>query len=167
MLILLVSSILIATASAGVYKYMYIDGSITIGTAELVWIAGADAPSDISIDAGTVTMDLDVEPGYPVNFTECLYLKNEDSAAHNLTISVTTAVLTADFDECFMHIYENSTASWVYVDTIDLTNSTDFYDTRSGSALGAGDYFMMTFEVSAESTATGSKAFDIEVEYED
>lgn len=167
MFILLLTSMIIATVSAQVYKYMYIDGSITIGIAELIWIAGSDAPSDISIDGGTVTMDLDVEPGVPVNFTYCLFLKNQDSEAHNLTISVTTTVSTADFDECKMHIYENSTGSWVYVDTLDLT-TTDSYDTRTNNEpLGAGEYYRMTFEISAKSTATGTKPFDITVEYED
>jgi len=165
-ILLLLSSLLIAIASAQVYSYMYIDGSITIGTAKLVWIEGSDAPSDTSIVGSTVTMDLDVEPGTPKNFTECLFLKNQDTVAHNLTISVTTAVSSSDFTECKMHIYENSSGSWVYVDTLDLT-TTDSYETyTTNDPLGAGEYYRFTFEVAAQSSATGTKNFDIEVRYE-
>jgi len=165
-ILLLLSSLLIAIASAQVYSYMYIDGSITIGTAKLVWIEGSDAPSDTSIVGSTVTMDLDVEPGTPKNFTECLFLKNQDTVAHNLTISVTTAVSSSDFTECKMHIYENSTGSWVYVDTLDLT-TTDSYETyTTNDPLGAGEYYRFTFEVAAQDSATGTKNFDIEVRYE-
>lgn len=165
-ILLLLSSLLIAIASAQVYSYMYIDGSITIGTAKLVWIEGSDAPSDTSIVGSTVTMDLDVEPGTPKNFTECLFLKNQDTVAHNLTINVTTAVSSSDFTECKMHIYENSTGSWTYVDTLDLT-TTDSYETyTTNDPLGAGEYYRFTFEVAAQSSATGTKNFDIEVRYE-
>lgn len=165
---LLITSLLIAIVSAQVYSYMYIDGSVTIGSQKLIWIAGDDAPGDIDITGSTVTLDLDVEPGTPTNFTECLYLKNQDASDHNMTINVTTALSTTDFDWCYMHIYENSSTSWVFVDTLNLTDaSLDSYETYTGnSPLGNGDYYRMTFEVAADSGASGEKSFDIQVRYE-
>jgi hypothetical protein len=163
---LLISAMIIATVSAATYRYMYIDGSVTVGTARMIWIEGGDAPGDTAIVGSTVTMDLDVEPGTPLNFSECLFLKNVDSAAHNMTISVTATVLLADFDEMKIHIYENSTTLWVFVDTLDVTTA-DSYDTRpTNDPLGAGGYYLMTFEVAPKTTATGEYNFDIEVEYE-
>jgi|YelNatPaOPRAMG01_1025707.scaffolds.fasta_scaffold126215_3 hypothetical protein len=163
---LLVTSLLIATASAQVYTYMYIKGTVTIGTAKIVWIKGDDAPPDTSISGGTVTIDLDVQPGYPQNFTECLFLKNQDSADHNLTIRVTTSVSSQTFDEFKVHIYKNWTGSWVYVDTLDLTTN-DQYETYTNNApLPAGKYYMLTFEVAAKADTSGSVPFDIEVKYE-
>jgi hypothetical protein len=163
---LLISAILIATASAATYRYMYIDGSVTVGTAKLIWIEGADSPGDATISGSTYTTDLDVEPGTPLNFTECVFLKNQDSTAHNMTISVTTAVLASDFTEAKMHIYSNSTGSWVFVDTLDMTTS-DSYETYTGNTpLGAGNYYQMTFEISATATASGTYNFDVQVEYE-
>jgi hypothetical protein len=165
-LLLLLSSILIATVSAATYRYMYIDGSVTVGTAKLIWIEGIDSPGDATISGSTYTADLDVEPGTPLNFTECVFLKNEDTAAHNMTISVTTAISASDFTEAKMHIYSNSTASWVYVDTLDIT-TTDSYETYTANTpLGASNYYRMTFEVAATITASGTYDFDIQVEYE-
>jgi len=168
LILLLISTLLIATVSAATYRYMYIDGSVTVGTAKLIWIEGLDSPGDATISGSTYTVDLDVEPGTPLNFTECVFLKNQDTAAHNMTISVTTTISATDFTECKMHIYENTTASpdWTLVDTLDLTTS-DSYETYTGnSPLGAGEYYRMTFEVAATTGASGTYNFDIQVEYE-
>ncbi len=163
---LVITSLLIATVSAQVYTYMYLDGSVTIGTAKIVWIKGNDAPADATISGGTVTMDLDVQPGYPQNFTECLFLKNQDTSAHNLTIRVTTSVSSSTFDSFKVYIYKNSTGSWSYVDTLDLTTE-DQYETYTGNTpLAAGGYYRLTFEVAAKAGTSGTVNFDIEVRYE-
>jgi hypothetical protein len=59
-LLLLLSSILIASVSAQVYRYMYIDGSVTVGTAKLIWLAGENAPGDYDITGSTATIDLPI-----------------------------------------------------------------------------------------------------------
>ncbi|MGQ9641774.1 MAG: hypothetical protein ACUVUF_06600 [Candidatus Bathycorpusculaceae bacterium] len=109
---LVITSLIIATVSAQVYSYMYIDGRITIGAQKLIWIKGDDAPADATISGGTVTMDLDVEAGTTKNFTECLFLKNQDTASHNLNITVTTAASSDTFEVVKIYIYKNSSGSW-------------------------------------------------------
>ncbi len=163
LVVLMLGWLLIATASATVYRYMYIDGSITVGGAEMVWILGDDAPGDASIAGSTATIDLDVEQGTPINFTECLYLKNNGtSGSVNYNITMTSAVSSGDFERAKMHIYENYTTpgSWIFLNTFDLTDSTDYY----AGSLSWGNYTRMTFEVNA-TIATGSRSFDIQVEY--
>ena len=163
---LVISSLLIATVSAATYRYMYIDGSVTVGTELLLWIEGADAPAGTSIAGSTVTIDFPVEPGTPLNFSDCLYLKNQDTAAHNMTVSVTTNVPSGDFAEFSIHIYENTTASWVFVNTLDVTTA-DSYETYTGNTpLVASGYYQMIFAVNATLSASGSYDFDIQVEYE-
>ena len=160
---LLITALLIATASAQVFRYMYIDGSVTVGAAKLVWIKGSEAPSGATVTGSTVTMPIDAEPGTPQNITYCLYLNNSDTVAHNMTISVTTAV-TSDFDEFKIHIYTNSTQT--FVDTLDVTIS-DSYETYTGNnPLSAGEAYRMAFELAPSTTASGSYDFDIQVEYE-
>ncbi len=160
---LLATSLLIATVAAQTYRYMYIDGSVSVSSAKMVWLEGADAPTGTTIDGATVTVNLPVEAGAPINFTECLFLKNENATgSFTLDINVTTAVSTSDFDKCVMHIYQNSSGSWVFVDTLNLTDTSDSY---SGS-LAAGNYLRMTFDVAADTSASGTKAFDVQVRYE-
>ncbi len=166
LLTLALTSVLIATVSAATYSYLYIDGSVTIGSAKIVWIKGTDAPADSTVSADTFTADLDVQPGIDQNFTECVFLKNQDSADHNLTIAVTTAVSGATFDICNAYIFKNSTGSFEYVDTLTMT-STDSYSTYTGNTpLVAGGYYRITFEVKAKSGTSGTADFDIKVTYE-
>jgi len=163
---LIISSLLIASASAAAYRYMYIDGSVIVGTPLLLWLEGDYAPAGTSISGSTVTIDFPVEPGTPQNFSECLYLKNQDTAAHNMTVSVTTNVTSGDFDEFSIHIYENTTASWVFVDTLDGT-TLDSYETYTGNTpLVASGYYQIIFAVNATLSASGTYNFDIQVQYE-
>jgi len=158
---LLITSILIATVSADTFRYMYIDGSITVTGAKLIWIEGTDFPADGSISGSTATLDLDVEQGTPLNFTEALFLKNVNSTgSFNIDLTETTAVSSSDFERAKMHIYQNTSGSWEYVDTLDLTDINDFY----AGSLGAGNYLRMTFEVNA-TISSGGRPFDIQVEY--
>jgi len=160
---LLISALLIATVSAATYRYMYIDGSITVGSPKMMWILGGDAPGDASISGSTASMDLDVENGTPATLGNVLFLKNEDdtnSYTYNLTI--TTALSAANFNIANMHIYENTTVpgTWTFLNTMTLTDSADKYS----ASLGTNDYLEMRFEVNATATA-GTFDFDIQVEY--
>jgi hypothetical protein len=160
---LLLSSLLIATVSAQMYRYMYIDGSITPSGARMIWIKGAEAPTDTTISGSTVQLDLDVEEGTPADFSDVLYLKNVNtSGSFNYYINVTTAVLSSDFQRALMHIYENYTSpgTWTFIDTLDLTSSSDFYQ----GSLAANNYVEMRFEVNATNTA-GPYNFDIQLRY--
>ena len=161
---LVITSMLIATVSAATYSYLYIDGGITVGSATMAWYEGADAPAGTAIVGTTATVDLPVEQGTPKNFTEALFLKNENATgSFNINITLSTAVLGADFNEAKMHIFENETSpgDWTYVDTIDLTDTDSFY----AGTLAAQNVTRMTFEISATVSASGTKPFDVQVRY--
>ena len=162
---LLISAMLIATVSAVTYRYLYIDGSITVGSQEMSWILGGDAPTGSSISGTTAIVDFPVEQGTPINFTESLFLKNnnlsETTFSYNLTVSQN--VSSSEFQTAKMHIYQNWTgpaSNWTFVNTIDLTNATDYYQ----ATLAPTKYLRMTFEINA-TIASGTKDFDIQVEY--
>ena len=158
---LLLSSLLIATVSATTYRYLYIDGSIDVGTEKMSWILGTDAPSGASISGTTAVTDFSVEQGTPINFTEALFLKNNNATgSYTYNITVTTNVASGDFQRAQMHIYENYTTPWTFLNTIDLTDANDYYS----NSLAAGNYLRMTFEINA-TIAAGTRDFDIQVEY--
>jgi len=162
---LLISAMLIATVSAVTYRYLYIDGSITVGLQEMSWIVGGDAPNGTSISGTTAIVNFLVEQGTPANFTETLFLKNNNKSDttfdYNLTISQN--VSSSEFQTAKMHIYQNWTgpaSNWTFVNTIDLTNATDYYQ----DSLAPTKYLRMTFEINA-TIGTGTRYFDIQVEY--
>ena len=115
---------------------------------------------DGSVQSGdSVTMDLTVQPDVTTNITDRLYLKNQDSASHSVTITVTSAI--TGFTKCNVHIYENFTSpgEWNFVTTLDATVIGSSY---SGT-LQAGGYYKFDFEITAPSSGSGS--FTIKVEY--
>jgi hypothetical protein len=161
---LLISAIIIGMVSATTFNYMYLDGSVTVGGTKMVWIAGADAPGDISSSGSTVTMDLDVQNGTYQVFTEALFLKNQDTGNdHDLNITVTTELSTGDFDTANAIIYENTTTPgvWTEVGTLTLTTASD----QISGTLTDGGYYRFTFEIQAKSDASGIKPFDLQVTY--
>jgi hypothetical protein len=161
---LLITALLIGTVSAATYRYMYINGGINVGSAKMIWIAGIDPPTGTTIDGSTAIVALPVEEGTPINFTNCLFLKNNNLTGHfDYTINVTTEVQPLDFDVAKMHIYTNSTGNWVFVHTLDLTTA-GAHDSYSGS-LDAGKVLRMTVEVSAATGAAGNKPFNLQVAY--
>jgi len=153
--VLLITSLLIAKASADAVSYLYLYGNVTVASTQaLVWI------KDGSVQSGdSVTMDLTVQPDVTTNITDRLYLKNQDSASHSVTITVTSAI--TGFTKCNVHIYENFTSpgEWNFVTTLDATVIGSSY---SGT-LQAGGYYKFDFEVTAPSSGSGS--FTIKVEY--
>ncbi len=163
---LLISAMVIATASAQVYRYMFIDGSIQVGTQEMSWIIGDEAPTGSSISGTTAILTgFPVDQGTPANFTETLFLKNNNvsETTYNYTITITTALSSTDFTTAKMHIYENYTAgpTWTFLDIMDLTNSIDSYSNQ----LAPAKYLRMTFEINATMTASGPYNFDLQLEY--
>ena len=157
---LLISSLLIATASATVYRYMELQGTITVGTPKLVWLEGSDVDATI-IGNTTAIISLNVENNTAINFTEAIFLKNVNTTgSFSYNITVTTALQSTDFEIAKIHIYENSSGTWGYLDTIDLTNS----DSYSSGSLDAGKYLRLTIEVKAIKDSI-ARNFAIQVEY--
>jgi hypothetical protein len=159
--ILLISSLLIATASAAVYRYMEIHGTVTVGALKLIWIKGADAPS-ATIVGSIATVPLSVENNTLVTFTEVLFLKNNDtSISFNYNISITDTLSSSYFETANLKLYTNSSGSWSLLSTLDLKN-TDTYS--STSPLQPGKYIRFTIEIKAIQDGA-SDSFKVQVTY--
>jgi len=156
---LLISALLIGTASAAVYRYMYIEGTVTVGKPLLVWLEGEDI--DSTIVGSTAMFNINVEKDYPQNFTSALYLKNNatSSVTVNYKITILTHLSGSEFEEAKIHIYTNSSGNWQYLDTLDLTNPNDYYE----DTLEQGKYLRLSIEVKAVAEVT--RSFKVQVEY--
>jgi hypothetical protein len=159
---LLLTAILIGTVSATTFRYMYIEGGVTITSAKLIWLQGADV-TNCNITGSTASLAVNVDQGTPVNFTEALFMKNTNaSGSFSYTISILQELSSDDFERAKMYIYENYTTpgSWTYLHTLDLTNASDSYS----DSLSYGNYLRMTLEFNATS-ASGTFNFKIQVQY--
>jgi hypothetical protein len=158
---LLLTSILIATVSASVYRYMYMEGTITVGGIKLMWLAGSDVSS--TIVGGTATFSLNVENNTAINFTNALFLKNNDTTTtYNYNITVTQTLSASEFEIAKLHIYENYTTpgTWTYLNTVTLTNANSYYS----NSLAPGNYTRMTIEIKAI-TDSISRNFKVQLQY--
>ena len=111
-LILLLTSMLIATVSAQVYSYMYIQGTGEATTTGLRWVNGTDAPSGTTISGATVSsLALKTNEGNPRNYTDCLRIENLDSGeAHNFFLNVTSSTGNVSNWQSFNLVLFNATS---------------------------------------------------------
>jgi hypothetical protein len=160
LLSLLFTALVIGLASATVYNYMYIQGTVTVGSAQIVWVKGSGAPSGTSITGGLVTMGLSAQPGLNQTTTYCLYLKNNNNTVtYNMNITVTTALSSSYFNSANIYLYNNATSA--YLHTIDMTTLNTYTTTLVNSGVDRLD-----FQIYAKnSTGAGQYTFDIRVAY--
>lgn len=157
---LLATSLLIASVSAQVYTFMYLQGTIQVGSQKIVWIK--EGVGEISGD--TVDMSFTVEPEVTRTFNDMLYLKNKDTSSHTIVSVKVTDAVGSNFEICKAYVYENSTQSgtWTLVGTLDLTSTSSEITSKT---LEAGGYYKFNFEIRATSSGNDN-SFTIKVIYE-
>jgi hypothetical protein len=160
LLSLLLTSLLIFVASATVYNYMYLQGTVTIGSAQIVWVKGSGAPSGTTITGGTVTMGLSAQPGQNQTTLYALYLKNNNATVtYNMNITVTTALSSTYFNSANIYLYNNVTSA--YITSISMTSVNTYTTTLAGSGVDK-----LNFQIYAKnSTTSGQYSFNIQVTY--
>ena len=164
-LTLLLTSMLIATVSAQVYNYMYIQGSGVASTAKgLKWELGAQYPSGTSIDGFTVkNLNFSVA-GSPINYTDCLRIKNQDAGeAHNFTLRTKKSWGGwSDYTEFNLVVF-NATSGGTQQDVLDLMT----VDAQTGiMTIPASATWRILVEIVPIASPTGTEAFfEVELEY--
>ena len=159
---LLLSAILIATASAAVVRYMEFQGTVTVGALKLIWIDGADA--DATIVGSTATFSLSVENNTLATFPEAILLKNNvtDNTSYDYNISITDALNPSFFEIANLKLYTNSSGSWSLLDTLNLNSTSSMY--QSTAPLLQGEYIRFTIEIKAIEDGA-SDMFKVQVTY--
>jgi hypothetical protein len=160
LLILLLTALVIGTASATVYNYMYLQGFVTVGTAQIVWVKGSSAPSGTTITGSSVSMTLSAISGTNQTTTDCLRLKNNNpTVLYNMSIIVTKALPPANFTSAHIYLYDYSNSTLLQSISITTTNT---YNTT----LAGGRTDRLDFQIYANnSTTSGSFPFGIQVTY--
>lgn len=157
---LLITSLIIATASAQIYTFMYLQGTISVGSQKVVWVKDNE-----EVSGDTVTMTFDVEPEVTKTFNDTLYLKNKDTSNHTIVSIKVTDAVGDHFEICKAYVYENYTQSgqWTLVDVLDLKSTSSEITNKT---LPSGDYaYEFEFEIRA-ATGGSDNSFGIKVTYE-
>jgi len=108
---LLISAILIATVSAEIYSYMYIEGSGAITTQELKWVLGTSAPSGATVQGSYVkNLNLTIPMNSLLkNFTDCLRIVNDNATGITFDLEITSVYGDISKFTTFNLIVYNST----------------------------------------------------------
>lgn len=153
---LLLTSILIAKASADAYTYLFMKVGITITSQEVFWIRQGQI-----IDGSTVTLSFTVQDGVYTWHNNTLYLKNIGSDIQ-IGLKVTKAISGQLFDICKVHVYENSTEPGVWK-PVGILNALNLNDGLEDKTLKGNGYFKFNFEIQAKPNVTGNSDFEITV----
>jgi len=158
---LLITALLIATASAQIYSYMYIHGGATISGSELVWGLGENAPTVASISGHTVNnVNFSVPQNTFKNFTDALNITNNNATSITFDLAADiTGGSTADFTTLDLVVYDSTGAREGDLDV--LTE-----DTATGIVIASSETLYIRFEIDPLTDATtGDVAFTITLTY--
>jgi hypothetical protein len=139
---LLLASLIVATVSAEIYSYMYIEGSGNITSEELMWELGTN-PCGATIQGYTVkNLNMSIPKNTPKNITDCLHLVNNDDT-YGYTFNLTTTIVGGNASKF--------TTFDIVIYKLDWTQVAKFSIKNQGSAtnlsIAASETLYIRFEI--------------------
>jgi hypothetical protein len=167
---LLVTSLVIATASAASYSELFMEGTnITIGSAGVLFTAGDDT-SEVTGGDGiaspytTVTFDnmTGIQPGETRIYSEAVNITNNAGVSKNVEISL-DGDITGPFSDNFEYIYVSM------IDTDNATKGTQIQIVATGSnvtstgsvSMSNGEVWAVSWVIKAQIDATEAEAISL------
>jgi len=159
---LLLTSMLIGTASAAVYYSMIMEPAVTITGATIRFIQGSDWPSGSSMGTnGTwVSLALKAYPNATLTYDQPLNLSNTDSSSHQFRlrhVSITPASSSASVGNFTFFNFVIKNAAGVSQASFNYTTSGDNWNTPSPTSyltLPANTKWIVYIETKAAAGAT-------------
>ncbi len=156
---LLISAILIATVSAALYDYMYLDAKVSVEGIALKWVNGTDAGSaGTSISGLTATLNtLKGPPNGTRVYADPVRLNNTGTAVtFNITVFAVTGA-TANMSSIIVRIYNmTNSASIRNVTVWNGAKGTG----ETNLSIGAGHEWRFQWEVTWKAIALASDTVD-------
>jgi hypothetical protein len=172
LLTLLLTSLLIASASAAVYYSMIMQPSVTIAGAKIVFVQGSDWPSGSSMGTNStwVSLALKAYPNATLTYDEPLNLSNTDATNdHEFRlrhVSITPATGSASVGNFTSIKFIVKNAAGVTQVSFDYTTTGDTWNTPSTTSymtLPAGTKWIISVETKAVAGALSNIAADIQI----
>jgi len=154
---LLITSLLIATASAAIYDYMYLNADVGVQGMTLEWVSGNDA-TDAGTQINGVTAALNNLKGPPNGtriYADPVRLNNTGTSAVTFDLLIDTVSGNTDYlDSIVVRIYN-------YTNNASIQNVTIWSGGSQGSdvtglSIPAGHMWRFQWEITWKATATTS-----------
>jgi hypothetical protein len=168
LLTLLMSSLIIGFISVSAYSELFMTGTITIGTASVHFVAGADTTTmgganAINSQGTEVTFDQipAIEPGETITYEKAVNITN--LAASQKTINISIVSLTGPFSANFEYINitmfdETGTQKG---NSIRIVSSGTNVTETGGQAISNGAIWRIRWIISAKTTATNGESISV------
>ncbi|MEM3873909.1 MAG: hypothetical protein QXU45_02090 [Candidatus Bathyarchaeia archaeon] len=159
--VLLVSSLLIATASAAYYRYLNIQGFVSVGPGGLIWVKGVEQAGTVTISGSTATVSFTLTNGTTNDITGHLYLKNLDNINHSIVINVTDAANQTYYTTFEIRIYNNATGASIAA--LNALSTSSYY---SGTITANAVWHITFYIVTKSDASVTNDTFALQFRYE-
>jgi hypothetical protein len=157
LLTLLVTALLIATVSADVYNYMFLNASIGIEGLNLAWAEGADGLTYSPAGATCSISGLKGPAGGTRTYFDAVKLTASGNVTFNLQVESVTGTNTSQIDSIIVRL--NDTATNTIKGTLTVWASGAQGSTPvTGLSMVNGDIWRLEWDISWKSTATTETA---------
>jgi hypothetical protein len=152
---LLITSMLIATVSATIYDYMYLDADIGVEGMSLAWTLGADnETAGTQINGVTATLtQLKGPPNGTRIYADPVRLNNTGVSQVTFDLLVdTVSGDTSELDSIYVRIYSLNTSAWIQ--NVTVWESGAKGSDATGLPIPADNMWRFQWEIKWKSTAT-------------
>lgn len=159
---LLIASLLIATVSAAIYDFMYLNANVGVQGMYLEWISGNDGTdAGTSINGVTATLtNLLGPPNGTRTYADPVRLNNTGASpiTFNLTISSVTGD-TTQLDSIYVRIYSFNTSTWIQ--NVTVWSSGAIGSDANDLQIPSDNMWRFQWEIKWKSTATISHSVTV------
>jgi len=159
---LLITSILIATVSASIYDYMYLNADVGVEGMSLDWILGSDnAIAGTQINGVTAALtELKGPPNGTRIYADPVRINNTGASAISFDLLVDTVSSDTDqLDSIIVRIYSLNTTTWVR--NVTVWSSGAKGDDETGLSIPSDNMWRFQWEITWKSTATTSHSVTV------
>jgi hypothetical protein len=157
---LLVTALLIATASAETYNYLFLNASIGVEGLPLTWVQGSDGLTT-SITGATCSLSgLQGPAGGTKTYTEAVNI----TASANTIFNLQAASVTGSTSEMSSIIVKVYNASANLEGTLTVWDGSSTGSPVNGLSITSGETWRFQWEISWADGATGSVSVQLKVE---
>jgi hypothetical protein len=152
---LLISALLIATASATIYDYMYLDANVGVQGMALAWTLGADnETAGTQINGVTASLtELKGPPNGTRTYADPVRLNNTGASSVTFDLLVdTVGGDTGELDSIYVRIYSLNTSAWI--NNVTVWESGAKGSDATGLPIPADNMWRFQWEIKWKSTAT-------------
>jgi hypothetical protein len=157
-LTLLLTAMVIATASAAVYYSLTIVPTVTISAAKVRFVQGSDWPSGSSMgtNSTSISLTLNAYPNATLTYQHPLNISNTDTSAHSVRlrhVSITPASGSASVSNFTFINFTLFQPNGTTVSSFDYTTSGKIWSTPSMSYLSLAGNTEWTVEIQTRAAA--------------